>query len=76
MWSDHQTLRDEATLCQWGAPFHPCLQVLCLGINDKLSVACGTQSELSVLGCLATVQAVEQGQVTHFNPMPEPPIPC
>ena len=35
--------RDEATLCRWGAPFHPSSRALHLGINDKLAVAGGIQ---------------------------------
>ena len=61
-------------------PFRPCLQVLCLGINDKLAVARGTlateslQSEPSVLGCCSSCGAGTK--LPPFSPMSEPPIPC
>ena len=63
-----KTLQDDATLCPLGAPFCPGLRVLRPGVEQQVdSGRCYTaarilQSEPSVLGCLATVQAVERVQ--------------
>ena len=67
-----KTLQDEATLCQLGTPFYPGSWVLHPGVNSgQCSTAARTlQSDPSVLGCLATVRAVEQvqGGLNHQIP--------